>query len=68
MRTIITTRRDLENWVYQHCGDNLDRNDVATIVAEILARTDCPWYGTDWSEFLESLPDSLLDMTTDEKD
>ncbi len=54
----MTTRRDLRNWV-DSATSNWDSRTDADIeaVTNAIQAMNHPQWGTDWSEFLDSLPD-----------
>ena len=57
MRHTMTTKRDLRNWVDTATSgwDVREDGDVDAITDAIQAM-DHPAWGTDWTEFLEALP------------
>lgn len=58
---IISSLNDLRNWV-----DNRTADDEVDAIADAIRDTcDCPAWGDDWSEFLESLPDDLGELLAD---
>ena len=59
---IISSARDLADWVNDHSGDNLSQVDMDSICSSIWHNPRCPNWGDDWSEFLASLPDPLLSL------
>lgn len=58
----INSARDLADWVSDHADPSLSQTDLNAICKAIWDDDDCPNWGNDWSEFLASLPDSLLDL------
>lgn len=66
IRRTMTTVRDLRNWVDSVTCSWDDRTDadVETIV-DVIRSMDRPAWGTDWREFLDSLPENLADLLDD---
>ena len=62
MTAIMTTRRDLDQWVADRVGSGVTEADIAAIVAVIRADPKCPAWGRDWFEFLDVLPEDLCDL------
>ena len=56
MRHHITTVRDIRNWAAEHAGDNMSADDIEAIADAIRSRDDCPAWGEDWTDYLDSLP------------
>lgn len=57
MRHVMTTKNDLRNWVdAATTGWERGAADVDTITDAIQA-TDHPAWGTDWTEYLDGLPE-----------
>lgn len=62
---IINSWKDLENWVVEHV-DPSTNSQVCLDLAECIRYTnDCPCWGQDWSAYLASLPENLLDLLPD---
>lgn len=59
--TIITTKTDLRNWVWERLHDADEAEIVATVDA-IAGHPERPHYGDDWTEFFQSLPDNLCEL------
>lgn len=63
MRSTITTRRDLRNWVDTSTTNWDDRTDEQVDqITDSIRGMDHPAWGTDWTEFLSELPDDLTEM------
>lgn len=64
MTRIITTRRDLRNYVDEMTSGWYERSDddIDAIVESILGCPDCPRYGADWTEFLANLPEACFTL------
>lgn len=66
MQNTMTTRNDLRNWV-----DSVTTNWDGRTDADVDAITDTiqadnhPAWGTDWSEFLATLPENLVELIAD---
>ena len=60
MATRITTIRDLKTWVADHAGPDATATDIEIMVETIRDMPDCPAYGTDWAEWLDSQTDDWL--------
>ena len=62
MRTTMTTRRDLRNWVDNATSDWLVRADTdVDNITDAIQVLDHPAWGTDWTAWLDRLPD-LTDL------
>jgi hypothetical protein len=61
MARIITTKNDLWNWVASHVGDNVTDVEVDIITNQIQAQRHPRW-GTDWTDYLASLPEYLIEL------
>ena len=54
----MTTRNDLRNWVDDHTTGWLERDDAdVERITDAIQAMDHPRWGTDWSEFLDALPE-----------
>jgi hypothetical protein len=60
--TIFRTIRDLEVWVYERSGEDAIEEDNEAIVNEIMDMKKFPSWGEDVTDFLETLPNDLLDL------
>lgn len=49
---------DLANWVADHMGPAASADDVKD-VTDAIHQMDHPAFGSNWAEFLETLPDNL---------
>ncbi len=58
---IITTRADLRNWVWEYAGKAGEReiDDITNYIQNDSAR---PAWGTDWSDYFETLPENLFEL------
>jgi len=63
MREVITTRRDLHNWVWERLAD-ADAFEIERTVIAIENHPKRPEWGTDWEEFFSDdvLPENLCDL------
>jgi len=58
MQLNISSRRDLENYITDHMGEDGDDSCTQVVVEALKAREDMPAYGAGhsaWEEFLEPL-------------
>jgi hypothetical protein len=58
MRHTMTTKRDLRNWVDTATSGWPERADTdVDAITDAIQAMNHPQWGTDWTEFLESLPE-----------
>lgn len=59
----ITTRNDLRNWVDQATANwDCRTGDDVDAITNAIQGSDHPRWGSDWREFLDSLPDDLSEL------
>ena len=57
--TTISSKRDLRNWTWERIGPDASQDMIDEITA-VLAESDRPRWGSDWSEFLDDV--DLMDI------
>lgn len=66
MRDIVTniaSQRDLEQWVSDRVGDGVTDEEIEQIADAIQDIDGCPWWGDNWTDFLETAtPENLVDL------
>lgn len=60
--TIFTTIRDFYNWLDERVDDSWSKDDKEAVIVAIRGRADFPAWGSDFTEFLETIPDNMLDL------
>jgi len=60
--TKFSSRDDLRQWLNDRMTSDATNGDILAVVDAIAADHDRPRYGADWSAYLETLPDRLMDM------
>lgn len=66
--TIFTTIRDFYNWLDQRIDDSWSKDDKESVIDAIRNRADFPAWGSDFTEFLETIPDNMLDLIRSENE
>jgi len=59
---IMTTVNDLRNWVDTATWEGRTEADLDTLVDAIRTKEGCPAWGEDFREFLDRLPENLVEL------
>lgn len=61
--TQFNSLNDLRTWVAERTTAETTQEDTDAIIQAIRVRRERPAFGMDWTEFLDSLPEHLIELT-----
>ena len=66
--TIFTTIADFYSWLDERVDDSWSKDDQEAVIVAIRGRSDFPAWGSDFTEFLETIPDNMLDLINEKSE
>lgn len=66
--TIFTTVTDFYNWLDERIDDSWSKDDKESVIDAIRSRADFPAWGSDFTEFLETIPDNMLELINEKSE
>lgn len=66
--TVFTTIAELYNWLDERVDDSWSKDDQEAVIVAIRGRSDFPAWGSDFTEFLATIPDNMLDLLNEKSE